>query len=255
MVVRSLIDEVDDVDYTITVVGGGSDPLETLLADSFADGPIDVASPGSDADAARLGTEEAAAVLLADGVPIATSPLEELYESVLAINSDLFVTGGRELGEIELPAVLAGVSDSRLRLRGHPLADNEKLLLIVFSRYVEQLAWENGDGTLRTAFQSLSRIDDEVGTREVYSRLVDTDVDVHLYGVADGTSADLEATVHTGSSPAYRNSWFVVYRSAKPGSGAALVCVETDPRVWEGFVTFDEDRVASADERIATSLE
>lgn len=255
MVVRSLIDEADDVDYTIAVVGDGSDPLETLLVDSFADGPIDVASASAESDATRVGTEEASAVLLADGVPVATSPLEALYESVLAVNSDLFVTGSRGLGEIDLPDVLAGVSDSRLRLRGYPLADNEKLLLIVLSRYIEQLAWEDGEGTLRSAFQGLSRLDDEHGTREVYSRLADTDVDVHVYGVADGTTPDLEATVHTGSDRVYRNSWFVVYRPANPGNGAALVCLETDARVWEGFVTFDADRVASVEERIAAALE
>ncbi|WP_394739650.1 DICT sensory domain-containing protein [Natronococcus roseus] len=254
MVVRSLIDEVDDVDYTITVVGDGSDPFETLLVDSLAGGPIDVASDPVDADATGFATEAGTAVLLADGVPVATSPLEELYESVLAVNSDLFVTGSRGLGEIDLPDVLAGLSDSRLRLRGYPLADNEKLLLIVLSRYIEQFAWEDGEGTLRSAFQGLSRLDDEHGTREVYSRLADTDVDVHVYGVADGTTADLEATVHAGSDRVYRNSWFVVYRPSSPGNGAALVCFETDARVWEGFVTFDADRVASVEERIAAAL-
>jgi DICT domain-containing protein len=57
--------------------------------------------------------------------------------------------------------------------------------LIVISRYIERHAWQAGEGTLRTSFQRLSRIDDERGTREMYETLAGTDVRTHVYGIPD----------------------------------------------------------------------
>ncbi|RQH02043.1 histidine kinase [Natrarchaeobius oligotrophus] len=275
MLVGSLIEDVDGSDLEIVVVVDGPDPLVSMLADAFDGKRIDVDLDGSHSPAAladdrpgiaeALESEGSTAVLFEDGEPTAASSMATLYDSLLAINSDLFVTGARELGEIELPDVLAGLADTRLRLRGYPLAHREKLLLILLSRYLEQSAFAIGVGTLRAAFQSLSRIDDEVGTRAVYERLERTDVDVHLYGVDDGARPDLEATTHLGDGPAYRDSWFVVFRpagsdaldvdrSAVAAEGGALVCREVEPRIWEGFFTFEPDRVAAIDDAIATGL-
>jgi DICT domain-containing protein len=57
--------------------------------------------------------------------------------------------------------------------------------LIVISRYIERHAWQAGEGTLRTSFQRLSRIDDERGTREMYETLAGTDIRTHVYGIPD----------------------------------------------------------------------
>lgn len=172
-----------------------------------------------------------------------------LRDASLAINSDLYVTGTKGLGEVELPYVLAGLDEFRFTLRGYPLAHKEKLLLIVVSRYIEQLAWEAGTGTLHSAFQRLSRIDDKVGTRTVYEQLAETDVGVHAYGIPDRIPKGLSLTVHGDDSDVYRNAWFVIYRPddlenpPTEEGGAALVALETEPRVWDGFWTYDDDRV------------
>lgn len=283
MALRSLLEEfgTEPVDHAIVVAREsderdpvGSDgqpgPLEGMLADLFDEQPVDV-SAGSREDlesaleavdlepavAEELVSSGDTAVLLEDDEPVAASSMADLYDAILAINSDLFVTGARGLGEIDLPDVLGGLAETRLRLRGYPLAHKEKLVLIVLSRYLEQLAWTDGTGTHRAAFQQLSRIDDEVGTCEVYQQLGRTNVDVHVYGVDDGVPDSLDATVHAGDDEAHRNAWFVVYRpderadSATPG---ALVCWEVEPRVWDGAFTFDPDRVAAIDETIAESL-
>ncbi|MEY7852028.1 histidine kinase [Natrarchaeobius sp. A-rgal3] len=268
MISRSLVDEVGDVDYTIAVVGDDvPGALAALLGDAFADAGITVDTTGDDssADGDELDPAVAtvvesggtAAVLLEEGTPVAASPMETLYESILAINSDLFTTGSRGLGEIELPNVLCGLADSRLRMRGYPLAHKEKLLLILVSRYIEQLAWMGNAGTLRSAFQQLSRIDDEIGTQRIYGDLAETDVDVHVYGVDDGEHPSFESTVHAGTGPAYRDSWFVVYRppDRTTTDGAALVSVETEPRVWDGFFTFDPDHVARIDDAIRRAFD
>jgi len=116
---------------------------------------------------------------------IARSTLDELLESVLLINSDLYKTGAIDLNEVTLPDVLSGLDEVPFRLRGYPHSNKEKLLLIVVSRVIERIAAEAGGGTLRASFQRLSRLQDERGTREVYETLGNSGVDVHVYGVGD----------------------------------------------------------------------
>ncbi|ELY51696.1 DICT sensory domain-containing protein [Natronolimnohabitans innermongolicus] len=268
MPLRSFIDDVDGPERTIAVVSDDEPgPLAAMLEAAFETQSVNVRTDGEtivgSGPLADLEgeTDGDVAVLLEDGEPVAASPMTALYESLLAINSDLFVTGARGLGEIDLPDVIAGVAEAPLRLRGYPLAHKEKLLLILLSRHIEQRAWEAGDGTLRSSFQRLSRIEDEVGTREVYEGLAATDVDVHVYGVDDGTTVDVEATVHTGTDSTYRNGWFVVYRpdgaaddSGPDAGSAALVCLETASRIWEGVWTRNSERVAEIDDAIAREL-
>ncbi|MFP8951552.1 histidine kinase [Natrialbaceae archaeon A-arb3/5] len=267
MSLRSFIEAVDGVaSKRITVVSDDAPgPLQGMLAETFDEQPVDVDSadaierPAGDLDpdvAATLKSADETAVLFEDGTPTAASSMADLYESILAVNSDLFVSGARGLGEIELPDVLAGLEDTRLRLRGYPLAHKEKLLLILVSRYIEQLAWLGEAGTIRSAFQKLSRIDDEIGTRRVYGKLDRAGVDVHVYGVDDGLDVPFEPTVHAGTEPRYRNSWFVVYRpdGAPTDRAGALVCLEDEPRIWDGFFTFEPDRVAAIDEAISAEF-
>ncbi|RZH68215.1 histidine kinase [Natrinema altunense] len=272
MSLRSFIDEIGTPDRTIAVISDDTTgPLERMLAETFAEQPVGVESNVTIPAASDIGPEieralEAAgdtAVLFEDGQPVAASPMLELYDSILAINSDLFVTGARGVGEIELPAVLANLDETRLRLCGYPLSDKEKLLLIIVSRYIEQRAWATGRGTLRSAFQRLSRIGDEIGTRDVYAKLAATDVETHVYGIDDGATVDLDVTAHTGPGSEYRDAWFVVYDPTGAGAAAAaesasgpvaLVCLETEPRTWDGFWTYDPDRVAAIDAYIAREL-
>lgn len=267
MTLRSFIDDIGSPDRTIAVVADDAPgPFAGMLEDAFEGRQLTVERADPDEvegdfepeleDA--LAAEGDTAVLLEDGDPIAASPMHELYDSLLAINSDTFVTGARTIGEIEFPDVLAGLEGARLRLRGYPLAHKEKLLLILVSRYIEQRAWAAGSGTLHSAFQRLSRIDDEIGTYETYVDLVETDVDVHVYGIDDGYDLDLDATVHTGTGPEYRNGWFVVFdpddRSAPDAVGTALVCLETESRVWDGFWTTEPDRVTRIADYVAREL-
>ncbi|WP_254531046.1 hypothetical protein [Natrinema gelatinilyticum] len=65
--------------------------------------------------AAALETNGDTAVLLEDGWPIAASSMLELYDALLAIDSDLFRTRSRGVGEIESLDVLADLENTRLR--------------------------------------------------------------------------------------------------------------------------------------------
>jgi hypothetical protein len=210
------------------------------------------------------------ALLVEGDAVIAGSTLGDLGDAVLFVNSDLYITGTRTLEDVDLPSVISGLSDTAFTLRGYPESNREKLLLITISRFIERVAWVAGDGTLRSSFQRLSRIDDEVGTRQVYESVADAGVDAHLYGVPDDLPRGLDAVVHGGDSQDFARSWFVVYRppegphSVADGAGSdltrgveggvALLAVEVEPRVWRGTWTFDESRVRELNRYIERNL-
>jgi hypothetical protein len=246
------------------VVDGNGDPVPALDVEVLRrhdDVPFD----GGDPD------EIENLVLLMEGEEVvAGSTLGELGDAVLFVNSDLYITGSRSLSDVDLPSVISGLDDATFTLRGYPESNRQKLLLITISRFIERAAWTAGDGILRSSFQRLSRIDDEVGTREVYERISDTGVDTHLYGVPDELPADLDAVIHAGDDPDFTDSWFVVYRppegphpaESDPESdlvrgiegGVGLLAVETEPRIWRGLWTFDADRISRVNRYIERNL-
>ncbi len=239
---RSFLDELESPDRHLVVVNRSSpDPVRNLL-DSLLDGqPVSVTETASGDE----GDVDVVA-LVEDGDVIARSTLDELLESVLLINSDLYKTGMVGLDEVELPDVLHGLDEVPFRVRGYPASHKEKLLLILVSRVIERIAAERGDGTLRASFQRLSRINDERGTKAVYERIAETGVDVHVYGVGDPASvSSLPLTVHTGTSSPYRRSWFVVFTPPADAAGdhVALLALEDEPNVWDGFWTFRPELV------------
>ena len=250
---RSFFDELESPDRHLVVVNRSSpDPVRNLL-DSLLDGqPVSVSEVESDA-----ASDADVVALVEDGDVIARSTLDELLESVLLINSDLYKTGTVGLDEIELPDVLRGLDEVPFRVRGYPASDKEKLLLILVSRVIERIAAERGDGTLRASFQRLSRINDERGTNAVYERVAETGVDVHVYGVGDPEELSaLPLTVHTGTSYPYRRSWFVVFTppSGSEGDHVALLALEDEPNVWDGFWTFRPKLVTRLERYIAEEL-
>jgi hypothetical protein len=210
------------------------------------------------------------ALLVEGDEVVAGSTLRELGDAVLFVNSDLYITGSRSLDDVDLPSVIGRLSDTTFTLRGYPESNRQKLLLITISRFIERVAWAAGDGTLRSSFQRLSRIDDEVGTREVYESVADAGVDTHLYGVPDELPRDLDAVVHGGDSRDFTHSWFVVYRPPEGPhavadetttdlargveGGVGLLAVETEPRVWRGTWTYDESRVRAMNRYVERNL-
>jgi len=264
--------------------GGGPDRRGGLTARELATSAVDrrgEAAPSIDIDVLRrhedvpfdgddLDEIENLVLLMEGDEVVAGSTLDELGDAVLFVNSDMYITGSRSLADVDLPSVISGLDDATFTLRGYPESNRQKLLLITISRFIERVAWTAGDGTLRSSFQRLSRIDDEVGTREVYERVSDTGVDTHLYGVPDELPADLDAVIHAGDGPDFTDSWFVVYRppegphpaESDPESdlvrgvegGVGLLAVETEPRVWRGLWTFDADRLSRVNRYIERHL-
>ena len=218
------------------------EPLKRILSDMFARQDVTVDERMNDE------YDDDTVLLLDEGEVVTTSPLRELEEAILLVNSDLFVTGTRELEETRIPAVMEELTDHLFTLRGYPESNKEKLLLIVVSRRIEQLAHSYGVGKLRTSFQRLSRLEDERGTRDAYDAVANTDVDVHIYGRPDWVpSPNFDVTMHGGYNYDFRQSWFVLYDPPPEKVGeydsAVLVAVEQDPGVWKAFWTYRREVV------------
>jgi hypothetical protein len=178
---------------------------------------------------------------------IAVSSLDAVRDELLLVNSDIYVTGARDLCDVDLPEVVAGLDGVPFRVSDRARQPKGKLVLIEMSRAIEAMAWRDGTGRLDAGFQHLSPITDERGTERVYTRLgADTDVETCVYGVPGDHQSLPSVGVRAADTRELRRSWFVVYRSGShPGDGAALVAYRTEDAVWEGCWTYDRDSVAA----------
>jgi len=242
--IETVLDGTPSPDRSLLLVNRDAPkPVATLLEDAFENHSLTVA----DREVPN-GTEDVAC-LVEDGEVAATTPLSELERAYLLVNADRYRSGTKQIRSGSFPEVLTALNDTEFRVRGFPESNREKLLLVLISRFIEHRALEAGDGRLRATFQKLSRLDDERGTKQVYSWLADSGVDTHVYGIDDDARAasELDVTVHTGRDEPYRRSWYVVFRPPDGGDGVALVAIETGDNVWRGAWTHDADRVRRID--------
>ncbi|WEL18691.1 MULTISPECIES: DICT sensory domain-containing protein [unclassified Halorhabdus] len=233
MGISSFIDAVEDREKTVTVLNRESvDPLYRMLEGMFEDDSVSITEsqdPEAPGDVVLLRDQQSGS--------LAISQLGEISETLLLVNSDLYVTGTVPLEDVETPEVVAHLSDVTFTV-----ADKQKFLLIHISRHIESLALETDGGVLHSSFQRLSRLRDERGTAAAYETLATSAVETHVYGVDDWDPpafAD-ELTVHAGDTPELRDSWFVVH----DGDGdedrmAALVAEEVGPNEYRGYWTFE----------------
>jgi hypothetical protein len=236
------IDEVDVSEKTLLLVNRTEpEPFVDLLSEAFEEQSVTVTEKQIPEEAEDL------VCLIEDGEVVATTPLSELAEAFLLVNVDRYRTGTRQSDLGSFPDVLTGLDDVEFVVEGYPRSDREKLLLIVISRFIEHRALSNGGGELHSTFQRLSRLDDEYGTRSMYERLAESDVETHIYGVRDDPDvvADLDVTVHGGTTEEYRRSWVVVFTpddADDTSDHVALVALEIDRNVWRSIWTYDVDR-------------
>jgi len=236
------IDEVDVSEKTLLLVNRTEpEPFVDLLSEAFEEQSVTVTEKQIPEETEDL------VCLIEDGEIVATTPLSELAEAFLLVNVDRYRTGTRQSDLGSFPDVLTGLDDVEFVVEGYPRSDREKLLLVVISRFVEHRALSNGGGELHSTFQRLSRLDDEYGTRTMYKRLAESDVETHIYGVRDDPDvvADLDVTVHGGTTEEYRRSWVVVFTPDDADDApdhVALVALEIDRNVWRSIWTYDAGR-------------
>ncbi|MFC6873939.1 DICT sensory domain-containing protein [Halobellus marinus] len=251
MKLREFVDEFSEAghDTSLSVVNSSQPPTVSRMLDRLfteqSIGVSEVTRALSAADVVRLRR---------DGEVVAESDFEDVRDAILAVNSDIYVTGSRSLADVETPDVVSSLEGLRFRVRGYPEGSKGKLLLIEISRYIEAMALRHERGELHTGFQRLSRIADERGTRHAYEELAATDLDVHVYGIGDASPLDSQSvTLHADDAEEIRNGWFVVFAppAGEDVAGAVLVAVTDDDTEWEGVWTADTD----AARRVAVYLE
>ena len=246
--IRDFFDEVSHGDVSlVTINRTHPKPVQELLADAFSTQSVDLVERSLPDD-----VDDDIVALRRDGEVSAVSSLRGLMQSFLLVNADRFKTGAKGFDN-DVPDVLKWMDETLFDLRGYPASNKEKLLLVLISRHIERLAYDAGTGTLRSTFQRLSRLKDELGTKKVYERLAGRTVDVHVYGVPDEVPRGRGAAAHTGTSDEYRNSWRVVF-SPSDGPGAALIASQQEPNRWRGFWTYDPETVGRVDRYLERSF-
>ncbi|MCT9098392.1 DICT sensory domain-containing protein [Haloarchaeobius sp. HME9146] len=262
MSLLEFIHDLGETDRTLTVVNRTEvDLVQDMLEDLFEDQPVRVTESTDE-------TDPTSDRVLVDGEQVdgaqvesgdtGFSSLNSIGNAVLFVNSDTYISGSRTIDEIETPDALVALADTPFSVVGYPDTRKQKFLLIEMSRYIEARAWRAGAGTVHSGFQKLSRINDERGTRDVYDKLASTALDVHIYGVPDW-SPEPESSIHahgTAGDEELLRSWFVIYEHpTDPTENTALVCYETGRNEWEGFWTFDSERVADVSDYVATRFQ
>ncbi len=226
-------------------------PVVEILENLFGTAPIEI----EETDRPDLPADQV--VLEHDGEVMTTTPMADIVDSVLMQD----VHGGAaELAsvvEADIPDVLDALAETTFRIDGQTATRIQTTLFLAMSRMVERLAARASDGTLRTGFQELSRMQDEHTTGDIYRALAEGPVDVHVYGVPDWEpDADLDLTVHSGTDEDYRRNWFVVFRPgpASTDEGMAFLATQHEDSGWEGFWSRDPDLVEAIDDHIAASM-
>ena len=103
---RGFFEKIKAPDRHLVVLNQEAEyPVRSLL-DSVLDG-----QPVSISDLEVTEEEADTVALVEDDEILARSTLDELLESVLLINSDLYKTGAIDLGEVTLPDVLQGLDE------------------------------------------------------------------------------------------------------------------------------------------------
>jgi len=77
---------------------------------------------------------------------VATYPLECVMDACLLVDSHLYRTGTSGIEGPEAPSVIKLLYETAFDLREYPATNGENPLLVVVSRFVEQLALESGEG-------------------------------------------------------------------------------------------------------------
>ena len=164
---------------------------------------------------------------------VAATTVDALTDAIVVESDDAF-------DRRQQPDVLKALSDDAHGARGV-----DRAFLVEVSRVVEMRGYRTGAGRVDAGFQALSNLWGDPRARRIYERLVDSGVEVHVYGVPDApTPADAGVVVHPSESEEIRDSWFVVHDGAGDDSGkAALVAEERDPGVYHGFWTRTPGRV------------
>jgi hypothetical protein len=131
-------------------------------------------------------------------------------------------------------------------LDGTTFRSFDRRQLLAVSREIEDRAWRLGTGRLHAGFQNPAALAAQATT---YERLATSDLDTHVYIDGEWTADPIEGvTTHAEDDDELGRVWFVVL-AGDTEQDCALVAVQRDER-YDGFWTYDRDRVAAIDEHL-----
>jgi hypothetical protein len=125
--------------------------------------------------------------------------------------------------------------------------------LLAVSREIEDRAFRVGTGTLRVGFQTLSTFASQA---DVYRLLAgETDLDVHVYGVADWTPPEIPGvTYHSDPDDALERYWVLAFDG---GAGDArqtcALVARQDGDEYDGFWTDDPETTEAVLSELASA--
>lgn len=153
----------------------------------------------------------------------------------------------RRLGEsVPYSPLIDGLSDTTFTS-----FDREQMLTA--SREIEDRAWREGYGGLFAGFQRYSIFEEQ---RDVYAKLAESDLEVHVFGDPDVDPAEGPYEIHQLPTEEIRRSWFVVYDGGGRGAQAsALLAEERTSGEYYGFWTYDPSLVRDILEALPTTTQ
>lgn len=164
-------------------------------------------------------------------------------------------TESEELARVSLDALRALLDPQVVRRLGEsvpysPLLDAlsdttftsfDRSQMLTASREIEDRAWREGHGGLFAGFQRFSIFEEQ---RDIYSRLAESNLEVHVFGDPDVDPPEGPYETHQLASEEIRRTWFVVYDGGGRGAQAsALLAEERAPGEYYGFWTYDPSLV------------
>jgi hypothetical protein len=232
---QAIADEVSEGGPTLTLLNADGSDSETLsvIEGYFDRHNVDVRMATTDVDTPR------SVALLHRGDDLLAS------ETVTALRNAIEIEVGDEV------FTTRRTNDLLSNLEGSVFGTGttDKDLLVDVSHNIEMLAARTGRGKLHAGFQAFSRLVGDDQSLRIYRRLVDSDIDVHVYGAPD-TDVPIDGlTLHAGETAEVTDSWFVVFDGAgDPTQKAALLSFEqAAPNTYRGFWTYDSDIVDRID--------
>lgn len=184
--------------------------------------------------------------IIKDSSVIHSSSVDKIRDSILMTNSDEYITKRDQFDDIEFPDSILKLTGESFYLRGYPKAYNEKLILISISRYIEKLSYDNG-GKHYATFQNIGRLNDEIGTYNIYKSLSNKVDSLNLYGLPSDNMRsiidDIDANYNIGDSEPHRRLWVVIHISEEHTAALAALENEEKENEWTAIWTFNRDDV------------
>lgn len=114
--------------------------------------------------------------------------------------------------------------------------------LLAVSREIEDRVYRTGKGTFHVSFQTLSTFESQI---EPYRRLAaDTDVDIHIHGLADWTPPTIpNVTYHGYSETSLERYWVLAFDGAGGRTQPCGLVAQEDSDEYSGFWTDDRETV------------